>query len=97
MIEHNMVKLRRLHYAAPTKLFEILYFYYLSPKELLMMKRFHRKALVVLLEQVNLMYMRSLVNPGEMVGVVAGQSIGEPTTQMTLNKCVENRGLPVKL
>ena len=30
-------------------------------------------------------YMRSLVEPGEAVGVVAGQSIGEPSTQMTLN------------
>ncbi|CCJ29287.1 unnamed protein product [Pneumocystis jirovecii] len=35
-----------------------------------------------------LMYMRyqqSLVYPGEAVGVLAGQSIGEPSTQMTLN------------
>ena len=30
-------------------------------------------------------YMRSLVDPGESVGVIAGQSIGEPATQMTLN------------
>lgn len=30
-------------------------------------------------------YMRSFVEPGEGVGIVAGQSIGEPSTQMTLN------------
>ncbi|KAK0706639.1 hypothetical protein B0T26DRAFT_756117 [Lasiosphaeria miniovina] len=30
-------------------------------------------------------YIRSLVEPGEAVGVVAGQSVGEPSTQMTLN------------
>ncbi|KAG5437996.1 hypothetical protein PCANB_000343 [Pneumocystis canis] len=30
-------------------------------------------------------YQRSLVHPGEAVGVLAGQSIGEPSTQMTLN------------
>ncbi|OLN92167.1 DNA-directed RNA polymerase I subunit [Colletotrichum chlorophyti] len=30
-------------------------------------------------------YMRSLVEAGEGVGIVAGQSIGEPSTQMTLN------------
>lgn len=30
-------------------------------------------------------YMRGLVAPGESVGVIAGQSIGEPSTQMTLN------------
>lgn len=30
-------------------------------------------------------FCRALVNPGEMVGVLAAQSIGEPATQMTLN------------
>jgi len=30
-------------------------------------------------------YMKSLVNPGENVGTIAAQSVGEPSTQMTLN------------
>jgi DNA-directed RNA polymerase I subunit RPA1 len=30
-------------------------------------------------------YLKSIVDPGEAVGIVAGQSIGEPSTQMTLN------------
>ncbi|GAB7360844.1 hypothetical protein MBLNU230_g0830t1 [Neophaeotheca triangularis] len=30
-------------------------------------------------------YLKSIVEPGEAVGVVAGQSVGEPSTQMTLN------------
>lgn len=30
-------------------------------------------------------YLRSLVDPGEAVGIIAGQSVGEPSTQMTLN------------
>ncbi|KAF7505883.1 hypothetical protein GJ744_012418 [Endocarpon pusillum] len=30
-------------------------------------------------------YMKSLVDPGETVGVIAAQSVGEPSTQMTLN------------
>lgn len=34
---------------------------------------------------MQLKYMRSLINPGEAVGIVAAQSIGEPSTQMTLN------------
>ena len=34
---------------------------------------------------VNIKYMKSVIEPGEAVGVVAGQSIGEPSTQMTLN------------
>lgn len=34
---------------------------------------------------MQLKYMRSLINPGESVGIIASQSIGEPSTQMTLN------------
>lgn len=30
-------------------------------------------------------YLRSVVDPGEAVGIIAGQSVGEPSTQMTLN------------
>jgi len=32
-----------------------------------------------------LRYLHSLVHPGEAVGLLAAQSIGEPSTQMTLN------------
>ena len=32
-----------------------------------------------------LKYMKTLVHPGENVGTVAAQSVGEPSTQMTLN------------
>ncbi len=34
---------------------------------------------------MELKYMRSLAAPGEAVGVLAAQSVGEPSTQMTLN------------
>lgn len=34
---------------------------------------------------MELRYMRSMVAPGEAVGVIAAQSVGEPSTQMTLN------------
>ena len=36
-------------------------------------------------EMMDLKYLKSVVEPGEAVGVVAAQSIGEPSTQMTLN------------
>jgi intein/homing endonuclease len=85
LIEEYMNKLRAIHYAPPTELFEILYYYYLTPKDLLVNKRFHRKGLTLLLENVVLKYKQAIVHPGEMVGVIAGQSIGEPTTQLTLN------------
>ena len=85
LIEVYMNKLKALTYVQPTPLFEILYYYYLTPKDLLVNKRFHRKGLMLLLENVILKYKQSIVHPGEMVGVIAGQSIGEPTTQLTLN------------
>ena len=34
---------------------------------------------------MDLKYLRSIIDPGEAVGIIAGQSIGEPSTQMTLN------------
>ena len=85
LIEFYFNKIREIHYVPPTELFEIMYYYYLTPKDLLVTKRFHRKALVLLLETIVLKYKQAIVHPGEMVGVIAGQSIGEPTTQLTLN------------
>ncbi|KAM9926061.1 hypothetical protein OXX80_010703, partial [Metschnikowia pulcherrima] len=35
--------------------------------------------------EIESQFQKSIVHPGEMVGVVAAQSIGEPATQMTLN------------
>ena len=85
MIEDNYKIMENLYYAPPTELFKTLYYFYLSPKELLVVKRFNKKALTVLLETITLMYKRAIVAPGEMVGMIAAQSIGEPTTQLTLN------------
>jgi DNA-directed RNA polymerase II subunit RPB1 len=85
MIEDNYKIMENLYYAPPTELFKTMYYFYLSPKELLVVKRFNKKALTVLLETITLMYKRAIVAPGEMVGMIAAQSIGEPTTQLTLN------------
>ena len=72
-------------YIHVNELFETLYYFYLNPKELLIVKRFHRNALITLLELVFLKFKQAIVHPGEMVGVIAAQSVGEPTTQLTLN------------
>jgi DNA-directed RNA polymerase II subunit RPB1 len=85
LIETYLDKLKKMSYVKPTPLFEIMYFYYLNPRDLISKKRFHKKALTLLLETIVLKYKQAIVHPGEMVGVVAGQSIGEPTTQLTLN------------
>ena len=85
MVEKYFKNLEKMEYVKPNSLFEVMYYYYLSPKDLLVNKRFHAKALTLLLETIVLRYKQALVHPGEMVGIIAGQSTGEPTTQMTLN------------
>ncbi len=85
MIEKCYKQLEQIHYAPPSELFKTLYYYYLSPKELLIVKRFNMIALKMLLSTVTINYHRAIVAPGEMVGMIAGQSIGEVSTQMTLN------------
>lgn len=56
-----------------SKLAEVAYKYSLT-----------REELVKIREDVVQSYLRALVEPGEPVGTVAAQSIGEPSTQMTL-------------
>ena len=85
MIEKCYSKLEKIYYAPPTELFKTLFYYYLSPKELLIVKRFNKAALTLLLDTITIDYKRAIVAPGEMVGMIAGQSIGEVSTQMTLN------------
>ena len=85
LIEQTYENLEKIHFVPPTELFKTLYYYYLSPKDLLIVKRFNKNALMLLLSSIVLNYKRAIVAPGEMVGMIAGQSIGEVSTQMTLN------------
>jgi DNA-directed RNA polymerase II subunit RPB1 len=85
MISAGFRQLENIYYAPPTLLFKVMYYYYLSPNQLLLVKRFNKSALSILISVINLQYKRSIVAPGEMVGMVSAQSIGEPTTQLTLN------------
>ena len=85
MIENCFNNLSINFYAPPTNLFKTLFYYYLSPKDLLIIKRFNKDSLTLLLDTITINYKRAIVAPGEMVGMIAGQSIGEVSTQMTLN------------
>ena len=85
MLNKTFSNLEKIHSAKPTLLFKTAFYYYLTPKELLLINKFNMKACVYLLKQVEYMYKKAIVHPGEMVGVIAAQSLGEPTTQMTLN------------
>jgi DNA-directed RNA polymerase II subunit RPB1 len=85
LIDDGFNQIKSLFYVQPTKLFETMYYFHLTPKDLLMVKRFNRKALILLINNIILNYKKSIIAPGELVGMIAAQSIGEPTTQMTLN------------
>jgi len=96
LIEEYYQKLNSIKYVKPKSLFEVMFYFYVTPKDLLINKRYHRKALMLLLETIVLKYKQAIVHPGEMVGVIAGQSIGEPTTQLTLNSLVYAAEIIVK-
>ena len=85
LVEHTINRMDDSTYYKPSYLFKLMYFYYLSPTNLLMIKHFNKKSIIILLETIELQYKQSLMAPGEMCGMIAAQSIGEPTTQMTLN------------
>jgi DNA-directed RNA polymerase II subunit RPB1 len=83
MIYSIGITLERLKLMNP--LTELLLYYYLSPKELLLKYRMNFKTLDMLKNMIVLQYKKAMIIPGEMVGMIAAQSIGEPATQMTLN------------
>ena len=77
--------------------------FHLAPHKLIVKERFTKEAFEMLIEIIVLTHMKSWVQPGDQVGIVAAQSIGEPATQMTLNtfhqagvasKSAVTRGVP---
>jgi DNA-directed RNA polymerase II subunit RPB1 len=76
---------------------------YLSPHNIIVKERFTKDAFDALSELIVVAHMKSWVQPGEQVGIIAAQSIGEPSTQLTLNtfhlagvasKSNVNQGIP---
>ncbi|KAI9504039.1 hypothetical protein BX070DRAFT_234093 [Coemansia spiralis] len=68
-----------------TLLFQIHLRSQLSSKRVIEKHRLTKEAFDWLLAEIENRFKQAQVNPGEMVGVLAAQSIGEPATQMTLN------------
>ena len=85
LIEEYWKKMSCGKFMKANYLIEAMYYYYLSPRELLSFKRFHKDGIIMLLETILLKFKEAIVHPGEMVGVIAAQGIGEPSTQLTLN------------
>lgn len=71
--------------ASATYLFKALLRSKLAFKRLVNQYHMTKKALDYVLGEIQDRFLKAAVAPGEMVGVLAAQSIGEPATQMTLN------------
>ncbi|XXG40386.1 hypothetical protein AAC387_Pa01g1116 [Persea americana] len=68
-----------------TLFFNILLRSTFASKRVLKEYRLTREAFDWVIGEIESRFLQSLVAPGEMIGCVAAQSIGEPATQMTLN------------
>ncbi|KAJ3202482.1 DNA-directed RNA polymerase II subunit rpb1 [Entophlyctis luteolus] len=68
-----------------TLLFQMLLRSTLSSRKVIDKYRLNSQAFEWLLGEIDTRFHQAIVHPGEMVGTIAAQSIGEPATQMTLN------------
>ena len=71
--------------AAATFLFRTFLKYRLCSRKVLLDYKMYRETFNYLLSEIELNFNRARVQPGEMAGSIAAQSIGETLTQMTLN------------
>lgn len=69
----------------------------LSPKYIMTNFKLTKSALDYVVEQIEYQYMEAFAAPGQLVGVIAAQSIGQPCTQMTLNSVSYNTELLIKV
>jgi DNA-directed RNA polymerase beta' subunit len=67
------------------KLWAALLRFYLAPHKTIIKERLTRKAFDTVCEMIVTKNWQGWAQPGEQVGIIAAQSIGEPSTQMTLN------------
>ncbi|RYH23446.1 hypothetical protein EON65_17730 [archaeon] len=81
--------------ANATLLFQILVRSKLATKRVLRDLRLSLEALNWVIDAIVSVFRASVVHPGDMAGVMAAQSIGEPATQMTLNT-FHNTGISAK-
>ena len=83
ILDQTYNRLSGYTYVGDNRLFKALFYFYLSPKELILTHRLCKQSIDLLMVEIELYFKRAIVSPGEMVGMIAAQSIGEPTTQMS--------------
>ena len=74
-----------LYNKSSSQLTQVLLRYYLNPKTLMTKHRMTRSGLSMYVAKIEQIFQRACCDPGEFVGCIAAQSIGEPSTQLTLN------------
>ena len=67
------------------RVFHALLRYHLAPKKAILIHRLTEALFNELMSDIEFRHTRAQVHAGEMVGALSAQSIGEPTTQLTLN------------
>lgn len=68
-----------------TRYFNILLRVYLCPKKLIIEDHLTKETFDWIVEQIYTYFKEAIAQPGEMVGIIAAQTIGEMGTQMTLD------------
>lgn len=66
-------------------LFMISVYEYLSPRRCILDYKFTKKTLEKVKKEIISAFNKAIVDPGEMVGILGAQSMGERTTQLNLN------------
>jgi len=66
-------------------IFRIALMEYLAPKRCIIEYNLNKTKFDMIVKEIIESFNKTLINPGEMVGIIASQSMGEPLTQMTLS------------
>lgn len=66
-------------------LLEVALHEYLAPVKCIFEYGLTKKDFEAMMKEIKMSFIKAIVEPGEMVGIIAAQSVGEPTSQMTLN------------
>ena len=78
-------KITKVNELKHKELFHISLLNFLAPKIIIFEMKLNKKIFDEFIKEIRLLFLKSIVEPGEMVGILAAQSIGEPTTQFTLD------------
>ena len=65
-------------------IFSVALYEYIGPKRCIVEYKLSKENFDNMMKDIKLAFSKAMVEPGEMVGIVAAQSIGEPTSQMSV-------------